>query len=79
MTIESCKRTHCQTFENDNQFEIVFVKVVRGNVPKGGILVYLVAYCLRPNEEDAITPVVKAHVDVILIHGQDFSLRSDLP
>ena len=31
-----------------------------------------------PDEEDAITPVIKAHVDVILIHGQDLALGGHL-
>ena len=31
-----------------------------------------------PDEKDAIASIIKAHIDVILIHGQDFTLRGDL-
>ena len=31
-----------------------------------------------PDKKDAIASIIKAHIDVILIHGQDFTLWGDL-
>jgi len=66
------------SFQNDDQFEVVLVQIFGSDFPEWRIFVDFVTDGDGPDEEDSVAAVVVTHVHVVLVHRQDLAFGSNL-